>query len=178
MDYAKTKVYFYGSHYIGIPHSTRKIKHRPKPPEELIEVKDELQENSVEENINNESEEIEKDPYVIPFKELEGLYELPFEEDEKSANDTKNNSKSSKNTRKMTKKELFNELYRKYSYIKKKERRVVIYKEMLPYFKTEQRCKDFIDANFERVKRNLICKKVRMIRKANLAKFNYFCTFT
>ena len=49
---------------------------------------------------------------------------------------------------------------------------------MLPYFKTEQRCKDFVDANFERVKRNLICKKVRMIRKANLAKFNYFCTFT
>ena len=176
--YSATKVYFDGSHYIGIPHTTRKVKYRPKPPEEIIEVKDETYENLAEENIKNESEEVEGEPYIIPFKELEGPYELPFEEDEKSANDTKNNAKSNKNTRKITKKELFNELYRKYSYIKKKERRVVIYKEMLPYFKTEQKCKDFVDANFERVKRNLICKKVRMIRKANLAKFNYFCTFT
>lgn len=177
MLYPGTKVYFDGSHYIGIPHTTRKVKHRPKPPEELIEVKEETVNDSANET-DNTVEELEEEPYIIPFKELEGPYELPFEEDEKSANDTENNAKKSKNTRKMTKKELFNELYRKYSYVKKKERWQIIYKEMLPYFTTEKRCEDFVNANFERVKRNLICKKVRMVRKANLANFNYFCTFT
>ena len=82
------------------------------------------------------------------------------DESAKSANDSKNDAKKPKNTKKMTKKELFNELYKKYSYVKKKERWQIIYKEMLPYFTTDKRCEDFVNANFERVKRNLICKKV------------------
>ena len=63
--YSATKVYFDGSHYIGIPHTTRKVKHRPKLPEELIEVKDESYDNPAEETINNNSEEIEEEPYII-----------------------------------------------------------------------------------------------------------------
>ncbi len=95
MLYPGTKVYFDGSHYIGIPHTTRKVKHRPKPPEELIEVKEETV-NDFANETDNTVEEVEEEPYIIPFKELEGPYELPFEEDEKSANDTKNNAKSLK----------------------------------------------------------------------------------
>lgn len=45
-------------------------------------------------------------------------------------------------------------------------------------FKKEQHCIDYININLERKQRNLICRRVRMCRKANLANFNYFCTFT
>ena len=45
MSYSETKVYFDGSHYIAIPHTTRPTKKRPKPPEEIIEV---LEENDDE----------------------------------------------------------------------------------------------------------------------------------
>ena len=34
MSYAETKVYFDGSHYIAIPHTTRPTKKRPKKPED------------------------------------------------------------------------------------------------------------------------------------------------
>ena len=44
MSYGETKVYFDGSHYIAIPHTTRPTKKRPKPPEEIIEV---LEENEI-----------------------------------------------------------------------------------------------------------------------------------
>ena len=44
MSYGETKVYFDGSHYIAIPHTTRPSKKRPKPPEEYVEVKDEINE--------------------------------------------------------------------------------------------------------------------------------------
>ena len=38
MPYGECKVYFDGSHYIAIPHTTRPSKRRYKPPEEEIEV--------------------------------------------------------------------------------------------------------------------------------------------
>ena len=80
--------------------------------------------------------------------------------------------------RKLTRKELFNELYQKYIDLRKNERKKLIIEEMLSYFKTNQNCIDFVNVNFERKQRNLICRRVRMCRKANLANFNYFCTFT
>ena len=41
MAFGETKVYFDGSHYIAIPHTTRPSKKRPKPIEELVTVIDE-----------------------------------------------------------------------------------------------------------------------------------------
>lgn len=38
MPYGECKIYFDGSHYIGIPHTTRPSRRRPKPPEEEIVV--------------------------------------------------------------------------------------------------------------------------------------------
>lgn len=35
-----------------------------------------------------------------------------------------------------------------------------------------------MDANIERKKRNLICRRIRLSRKINLQEFNYFVTFT
>ena len=50
--------------------------------------------------------------------------------------------------------------------------------KMRPYFKYEQLLEQFVDNNLERIQRNIICRRKRMVRKVNLQEFNYFCTFT
>lgn len=166
--YGESKVYNDGSHYIAIPHTTRLVKKRPKPLEELI---------TVEENNDVEgSENVVSEPShpVIEFEEVEG--ELVFEENEQIVKEE--SKKTSKKSKRITKKEYFNELYIKYFNLKKNEKKKIIIKEMLPYFDNERQCKDFVVRNFERKLRNLICRRTRMARKAHLANFNYFCTFT
>ena len=168
--YGESKVYSDGSHYIAIPHTTRLVKKRPKPFEELI---------TVEENNDVEgSENIASEPShpVIEFEEIEG--DLVFNEEEKVQNSAKKQENTSKNSKKLTKKEYFNELYAKYIDLKKNERKKVIIDEMLIYFANKKQCIDFVEKNFERKLRNLICRRTRMARKAHLAHFNYFCTFT
>ena len=78
----------------------------------------------------------------------------------------------------MTKKELFDELYRKYISLKRKERRRRISEDMAVYFDTQEEADAFIKANLERKERNLICRRIRMSRKANQQIWNYFVTFT
>ncbi|MBR4407182.1 MAG: hypothetical protein IKT27_02610 [Clostridia bacterium] len=159
MSYGEAKVYFDGSHYIAIPHTTRNLKRSPKPQEEMITV--------VENELKDSTEDVE------PSISLDNTNNI---------NDTtleilKSENKP-KQVREITKKELFNELYCKYIDLKKKDRKKVIVEEMLPYFKDKQSCIDFVSINFDRKQRNLICRRVRMVRKANLINFNYFCTFT
>ncbi len=54
MSYGECKVYFDGSHYIAIPHTTRPSRRRFRPPEEEIEVteQEEPQTTEREENID------------------------------------------------------------------------------------------------------------------------------
>ena len=167
MSYGETKVYFDGSHYIAIPHTERLTKKRPKPPEETITVIQENDEGSVSKM------------HTEPSISLEHTENLKIENlEEKTQNIQKNTRKTTKITKKMTKKEFFNELYQKYIDLRKKQRREKIIDEMLVYFNKREYCETFVDVNLERKQRNLICRRVRMCRKANLANFNYFCTFT
>ena len=161
MAYGETKVYFDGSHYIAIPHSTRPSKKRPKLVEELVTVKEELNEPQ-----SKSTPSVMED---VPFEVKEEL--VAQELDEVKENETTAE-------RQMTKKELFEEIYASTKYMKKHERRQLLFAKMRQYFYTDHQAYDFIDANFERKKRNLICRRVRMTRKANLQEFNYFCTFT
>ncbi len=78
----------------------------------------------------------------------------------------------------MTKKELFDELYTKYIDLRKNERKKRISEDMAEYFDTPQQADAFIAENFERKQRNLICRRIRMSRKAYQQKWNYFVTFT
>ena len=160
MPFQNAKVYFDGSHYIAIPHTTRKRKKRPKPIEDKITVIQE-EDISVETEVSSVLEENEE----VLVEEKQTVVEKKIET-------------SIQETYVMTKKELFNELYDKYIDLTKKERKKKIYEEMLPYFEKAEYCEIFVNANFERKLRNLICRRVRMCRKANLAGFNYFCTFT
>jgi hypothetical protein len=60
----------------------------------------------------------------------------------------------------------------------KKERVLKIMDEMFPYFDSVEKLKWYVDLGMERKQRNLIARRIRMVRKANMAHFNYFCTFT
>ncbi len=171
MSYGETKVYFDGSHYIAIPHTERPAKKRPKPIEETLTV--------IQENDEGSSVDITTEPSVS-LEQTDNNFEISTNEnlEEKTQIETKNSEKLSKNTKKMTKKEYFNELYMKFIDLPKRKRREKIIDEMQNYFPKLEYCENFVDANLERKQRNLICRRVRMCRKANLAGFNYFCTFT
>lgn len=171
MSYGETKVYFDGSHYIAIPHTERPTKRRPKPIEETITV--------IQENNEGSSVDITTEPSVS-LEQTDEILENTQSEilEEKTQNIQEYTEKLSKNTIKMTKKELFNALYVKFIDLPKRKRKEKIIEEMLIYFNKKEYCEDFVNVNFERKQRNLICRRVRMCRKANLAGFNYFCTFT
>lgn len=159
--YGETKVYFDGSHYIAIPHTVRPTRRRPKPIEETITVVQDENKDSAEQVESLNSFEIEENEVT-----------------EQVVEETKNEEIKPKKERKLTKKELFNELYAKYIDSTRRQRQKLIVKDMLAYFENSMECENFVQIQMERKQRNLICRRVRMIRKANLVNFNYFCTFT
>ena len=163
MSYSETKVYFDGSHYIAIPHTERPTKKRTKPIEEDIIV----EENEGSPNLDEPSALITQASNV----DLENIKD-------KSQSELEFESTQKKKVKSMTKKQLFEELYMKYIDLKKRERKNKIIEEMKGFFEDYEKAKSFVETNFDRKQRNLICRRVRMCRKANLANFNYFCTFT
>ena len=168
MPYGETKVYFDGSHYIAIPHTTRPNLKRVKKPEEMITIVES------EEGV----EILDEAPSFSQNNENE-ICDINTEKIDKSIEKTlKNAEKSEKIVKKVSKKEIFEDLYVKYIDLKKSVRKKKILEEMRVYFKDSESCFRFVMNNFERKERNLICRRIRMTRKANLANFNYFCTFT
>ena len=167
MPYYQTKVYFDGSHYIGIPHTEKPTKRTVSRLEEIIEVP-----------VNDSENTDEKAP---PFD-----LEIAENSDEISQssielNEQENVEKEARNkpkTRKTTRKELFEEMYRETLKMKKDKRRELMIQKLRPYFYSLEKTEKYVDQQLERKQRNLICRRIRMTRKANLQKFNYFCTFT
>ena len=174
MAFGECKIYNDGSHYIAIPHTTRPSKKRPKAQEEEIEVKEmiEAQEESSPSNTEGEPFGCE-DNNENNNEEFDNENEkLSFEEESKKE---KNNAFK---TRKTTRKELFEEAYIKSLDSPKRQRKGQIYEALRPYFDNDERCMMYVEVNLERKQRNLVCRRIRMCRKANLQDFNYFCTFT
>ena len=167
MAYGETKVYYDGSHYIAIPHTERPKRYRPKPVEEEI---------TVVETTDEGSETVKATEPLISVVSDEK------DEAEEVIADGNNGAEkavtASKIERKLTRKELFDELYKKYLDLPKKERHYKIMEGMEAYFDTVEQLKWYVDLGFERKYRNLVARRIRMVRKARLAQFNYFCTFT
>ena len=167
MAYGETKVYYDGSHYIAIPHTERPKRYRPKPVEEEITVVETTDEGS---------------ETVKATEPLISVVSDDKDEAEEVIADGNNGAEkavtASKIERKMTRKELFDELYKKYLDLPKKERHYKIMEGMEAYFDTVEQLKWYVDLGFERKYRNLVARRIRMVRKARLAQFNYFCTFT
>ena len=155
MPYSKVKVYSDGSHPIGIPYEPNPyVRKRRKQPEEVITVTEPAEDNSAMPDndvvAGNEPAQTERENIPVIPKQ-----------------------------RQMTRKELFEELYQKSADIRKKrERKAYVQREMLPYFKDSISCRAFVEKNFERKHRNMVCRKIRLWRKINHQTFNYFVTFT
>ena len=155
MQYSQVKVYSDGSHYIGIPYiPDPRAKNRRPRYEEVIEVKEPSEETAVAEDDAAVSEQVEQNPDDVQ---------------EKSAPPA---------VRQMTRKELFDELYQQTFGMKKREQKSYIVEQMLPYFKDGLSCRAFVEQNFERKHRNMICRRTRLWRKINHQRFNYFVTLT
>ena len=169
MAYGETKVYFDGSHYIAIPHTTRPSRKRPKPIEELVTVLDDNDAPQMESTPSN----IEDVPFPVGEEFEENSVFDKFNDKQEEPIERK-----TKPERKMTRKEIFDEAYKQTQGLKKTVRRKVIFDKMRPYFTNDDKTKDFVNTNLERKQRNLICRRIRMVRKANLQEFNYFVTFT
>lgn len=165
MYYGESKVYFDGSHYIAIPHTERPVKKRPKVYEDMITVVEEETSKMDLEDSKLEFSVSSCDNVTLEIKDN-------IESIEKAAEE------KPKKVRKMTRKELFDELYIKYINFSKRERKKRLIEDMLPFFSKTEYCENYVEVNIQRKVRNLICRRVRMCRKANLANFNYFCTFT
>lgn len=157
MPYSKVKVYSDGSHRIGIPYEPNPyVRKRRKQPEEVITVTEPAEDNSA---IIPDSKEILSVGNGSATTERENIQTVPKQ-------------------RQTTRKELFEELYRKSADMKKRERKAYVQKEMLPYFKDGISCRAFVEDNFNRMHRNMVCRKVRLWRKINQQTFNCFVTFT
>ena len=169
MAYGETKVYFDGSHYIAIPHTTRPSKKRPKPVEELVTVID-----------DNDEPQMESTPSIIDDVPFPVGEEFEVEEKDGILENKQNETieKKPKTERQMTRKEIFEEVYKETQGLRKNQRRTVIFDKMRQYFDTDEKTNNFVNINLERKQRNLISRRIRMTRKANLQEFNYFVTFT
>ena len=171
MPYGECKIYFDGSHYIGIPHTTRPSKRRPKPPEEEIVVT----ENETEPT--TETEENIKATKSAPSKNEDALVALAANIEEASEPVPETQSEQPK-SRTMTRKELFEKLYKSTAGKTRSDRKKHIIHSMKSYFKDEISTVIYVNEQFERKLRNLVCRRIRLTRKVNLQEFNYFCTFT
>lgn len=169
MPYGETKVYFDGSHYIAIPHTTRPVRPKRYHVEEEIEVIDNDTSSSVADETPSEN------GLESAVSDDNGLVEEVPADGENPATDSENKPKKA---RRITRKELFDELYQEAQKLKKHERKKVIFNGMRPYFETDEETTLYVNNNIDRKKRNVISRRIRMTRKANLQRFNYFCTFT
>lgn len=170
MPYGECKIYFDGSHYIGIPHTTRPLRRRPKPPEEKIVVTDKEVESSTEIKKNFKEEESAPSNDDAPVALAEDI--------EPSESEPEPQPEQQPKVRTMTRKELFEELYKSTAGKTRRDRKKFIIHSMKPYFKDEKSTIMYVNEQFERKLRNLICRRVRLTRKVNLQEFNFFCTFT
>ena len=173
MAYEEAKVYFDGSHYVAIPPMSRPLKRRARLIEEQVEVKDDQPEpDKHNESIPSDTADASISPIEVNVGEAEEIKENSevFEEIKPL--------EPTKKKRRATRKELFEEWYKECMDMSRNERKRTLIERMRPYFNDAEKAKKYVEDNLERKQRNLICRRVRLSRKANLQEFNYFCTFT
>lgn len=174
--YPQAKVYFDGSHYIAIPHTTNKTRRR-KPHHKEIVVRQKDGKYELVKTPRIELEEIfEKSPWDDEISAAIEVVE-PSKNEAQNANDAVICGNQPPK-RKTTRKQIFEELYQKYLNLKKSEKLAAIYRDMRPLFKTDVGAESFVNSNYDRKCRNLIARRVRFVRKALNQQFNYFVTFT
>ena len=154
MDYPESKIYSDGSHYIAIPHTTRRKRQPTK------------------EEITSQQE----DKAVL--SECASLAENSTPSSENADMGAERPQETERKPKYTTRKDIFNVLYDDSRQMTKGDRRQYMRDNLLPFFEDEETCSEFIANNFARKKRNAIVRRIRLNRKLYLQEWNYFCTFT
>ena len=169
MPYQKCKIYNDGSHFIAIPHTTRPAVPKRYHPEEEIEVIDHMPQ---QQQLNTDKCNAE-----MALTALNDINEVDSREhSEQNESPPTGEISTPTTTRKITRRQLFDELHEECKSLKKRERKKYIYDSMKQYFADAEATKQYVDGQFDRLKRNAIAKRVRLVRKVTLQTFNYFCT--
>lgn len=164
MPSPECKVYYDGSHYIAIPHTTRPYRPRRKRNEEKIVVKPPAMSEDAAENdatmSESSSSEIQKESTMSEDKATEAQEDLtPLEQIAEQGTPISSAPSppaasgilnENGDVRVMTRRELFNEVYKENVYKKYHERKAALIKAMRPYFKTEYATKNYVESNLER----------------------------
>lgn len=157
MKYPESKVYSDGNHFIAIPRTTRpskKQKIEVEKIDEKVEITVHEEKESVSETTDAVSEEatlvVEENAVVSSMEKLKTY----------------------------TRKDMFDAFYQDSKGMTRGERKNYLRDNLLPYFEDEEYCENFITHHLNRKQRNLIVRRIRMVRKVNLQEWNYFCTFT
>ena len=177
MPFAKCKVYSDGSHYIAIPPKPQKPR-----PKKGAKVKKEIPD--LEELDDDEAEDCPFDKPAEPVqmslfegeKQVDepGKVEGDGQEIEQTCNENEDMAAS-----KPSRKDIFEVLYKKYIFADKRKRKREIIQGLLQYSKDYEDAKLFTELNLRRKRKNLIARRIRMTRKANLQEdFNFFVTLT
>ncbi len=162
--YPETKIYHDGSHFLGIPHKEVPYKQKQIRIEEEAIIYDDNEQNCDDKkkadtvDDNNENE--------VNVNETE----------DKQPNGDEKKSKPKPDGE--TKSKILNRLFDESKGMSKSQRKAFIIEQMRKYFPTSKATKMFVQEKLERKRINLIDRRMRFSRKANLNDFNYFVTFT
>lgn len=177
--YPEAKIYFDGSHYIAIPHTTNPARRRKHKQEEIIvseqNGKLKLGKSPPVLLLDDDSEFEPTEPEQVT---LEEVVKEAGEWTHKLTDGLKNVTDATSRCRTTTRKQIFEELYIKYLNLSRKMRIKAIYEDMLPLFKTPDACRSYVESNADRKRKNLIRRRMRFVRKALNQEFNYFVTLT
>ena len=184
-------MYFDGSHYIGIPKTQKpSYVHLWENIPEFVETTDSgtgvfwYNDGKRQIPLTDKNAELPKPTEFVAIQgeqqaiDFDAKYDEDELEEEIYEGDELLDTDEPRKEKKLTLKDIFNELYKYAINLPKKERNEFFRDNLLPFFVDEEDMNSFIQQNLDRKKRNLIVRRIRMTRKANLADFNYFCTFT
>lgn len=167
MAYGECKIYSDGSHYIAIPKTERPQKPRRIRKEKEIVINEK----------NEVIDEFEEVPSTITLPSGHVLEQVEWEGKEWKPVMKKERTKGKRTSKKAE----FERLYEESLSLKKRDRRDKIIaglREIKNLFKKDDDLVSYVDVNLGRKERNLWARRIRVIRKANMHDFNYFCTFT
>ena len=186
--FPEAKVYFNGSQYIAIPHTTRRYKKRPKKQEKVFVVPEDDSEIIVDGAVRPAS--------TVPKLEImddDECPDCPFEDVIEAYYANKNEQKSHFNAdmvpslpkkerkskfKRITRGGEFNRLYEESKDMKAKDRKKYLVNGLLRLFANKGAAETYVENKLMDKERALLERKHRFEVKARQTAFNYFVTFT
>lgn len=167
--YAETKVYFDGSHYVGIPKQNNNVRYVKMKKRKSIPYEG----NSVLLDNDNNITDTELEKNIIVAKNGITLTEVELVNGE-----FKEVYRKKKGVKRISQKEIFEEVYKEYCNYSKKKIKSEVMNKLCTLFPNDKKIEEFVDKEIRKKIKNKAVRRIRCFRKAGLQTWNYFCTFT